>query len=115
MIAVGNRELAAQAPALPYVLKILEIRLPALDAGYAGAEYWYQLELTGAALRVGQELSHARHLVALDIHQEHVGPGLAGPHVQFFEQARLHRADADDEEGTEADRQEDDPCLVPWT
>ena len=115
MVAIGNGELAAEPPALPHVFQILEVGLLAVDAGHAGAKHRDQLELTGAALPVGQEFAHPRHLVALDVHEEHVGPGRARAHVQFFEQARLHRADTDDEEGAEADRQQDDPRLVPWT
>ena len=67
------------------------------------------------ACALAEELSEARHLVGLYIDQEQVrGPG---SHVEgkVTQQVRLNTADPDDEERTEADRQQHHARLIPRT
>ena len=62
---------------------------------------------------IGQKRAHALDLFALDVDEEHVRRVLGNLHRELLEQARLQRADADDEERAEADREQDDARLVP--
>ena len=58
---------------------------------------------------------HALDLVALDVDQEHVGAAAIRAERELGDQVALQRADAEDEEAAEADREQDHARLVAGT
>ena len=64
---------------------------------------------------IGEEGTNAVNLVALDVHEKHVGSLFPDLHRELFEQAGLQRPDADDEKRAETDGQQDDARLISRT
>ena len=103
----------SDTPRCAHLVGAVEVRLAAGDADHARAQHRNQLELAGAVRRIGRETRARRR------------PGRAGCRAgtcrarrpptcieNSLEQARLQRPHADDEEGAEADREQDDARLV---
>ena len=114
----------ASEPRRAHVLEALELVSRPLTPVTRARSTGMQPERPGAVRRIGEERANAVDLVALDVHQEHVGRvGATTCDRELLEQARLQRPDADDEEGAEADGEQDrrasgcpgrDRCSTAW-
>ena len=116
VVAIGDDVLARERAAAAHVAEVFEVHVAAAHRRHPSAQNGHQTGGRGAGiLALAQQRLARPRLIALDVDDEHVGAAAAHADVELRDQVALQRADAEDEETAQPDREQDDPRLIAGT